>query len=1049
MMAGSPYFGYLYDDSQTKCLSSSSFCYRHSESGQVAFYDAGAQVGSVSDPFSSLPSTATVFSLELFRASESICIATAYATEGTYPTEITFEVMSAYDGTSWSDLTTGSDFGAVCPSTDECFVNSDGSFTSYDGSSWSTPINPFASDSYSSDSLYDLSCLSDSFCVGTSIDEETSFFDGTSWSDPIEAGTVTCISATFCYGTSSGSIATYDGSSWSSATNPFASDGASSDSIDEVSSASSSLCYASSEAGYASIFDGSTWSTATNPYASAGDLFSLTSATTAHCSSNGGALTPTAPYGRAVSALEADDPSRAGCGCTGIQPKAGEPVNTATGDFETNSVDLSEPGSGVPLGFVASYSSLLAQSQVANDLPSGSLGYGWSDDLEMSISVDTDTSAATVSEENGAQITFDPYSVQTSPWWCNGATNYCATAPRSIATLNHNTDGTWTFVRSLSGATTFTFDATGVLVSEADAAGDSISSSAGTPGSGECPSSAASCTVWTSSITGRAITLVYNSDDELSSVVDQGGNSTTFCDFDQSCAPSSGGQEGDLASITQYSGTSVARTTAYSYDSSNSNTDLQHDMLTAVPPGGGSTDETSNTYGSGGRVTAQILPGGSAYTFAYSGSSYADDNGSPIGGTTTVVYYADGTGSGEPSTTDVYTYANGVEQSEAVDTTGTDRTKSYLRDPTTLLATTATDLDGNTTETQVSGANDGDELPSANVLTSTDGDGNTSAFAYTSLNLPWCEVDPADYANGTRCPSTEPSSPPAPGTQLGYTLTLYDSSGIRVASTTDPLGNTSTYGYTSGVSGVPDGLQYCTIDPVQYAAEYAADSSTAGQCPTYGTTQAGVTTKTFDSSGDVLSSTDPDGNTTSYTYGSAASPGLPTVTTDPDGTVTTDTYNAEGEILTQVVTGTTGSYSATTAYAYDSSGRQWCEVGPYDYSLGITLSDSKPTSPPTGTPGYTDTIYNSNGQVTSTTNPIGGTTQYAYDSAGNKYCTVSPDNYASAIRCPTSLPLTTPTVGDDSYVGATIDTYNAQNQVVQVTNPLGGITSVVTTPQAT
>ena len=277
-----------------------------------------------------------------------------------------------------------------------------------------------------------------------------------------------------------------------------------------------------------------------------------------------------------------------------------------------------------------------------------------------------------------------------------------------------------------------------------------------------------------------------------------------------------------------------------------------------------------------------------------------------------------------------------------------------------------------------------------------------------------------------------PSAPPAAGSRIGYTLTLYTPTN-QVASTTDPLGNTTVNAYTSGVAGVPNGLLYCTVDPANHA--------TGVVCPVYGASHAsGTTTKTFDVSGDVLTSTDGDGNTTTYSYGSPANPGLPTVTTDSDGVVTTVTYDARGDVLTQVVTGTTGTYSATTQYAYDSAGRKFCQVDPYEYSNSVRCPTTPPTSPPTGTPGYTDTIYNANGQVVSTTSPIGGTTQYAYDGAGNNYCSVSPTNYASGTRCPTALPLTAPTVGADSYLGATIDTFNANNQIIQATSPLGGIT---------
>ena len=1044
---GNPFGGDFYAAS-LNCLPTT-VCYAETGDGEAAIFADGAQVGATSEPFSGIGS---VFYASMACATESDCISTALIEVGTYPFEHDVNYLSGFDGTGWSPI--DGDFydtkvgPSSCPTDSLCASNSDGSVVFFDGTSWSTPVNPFSDDLESGDLVEGVQCESATFCMATSVDGFSSVFNGTSWTSPVQVGNPTCLAGGFCYSTSSGAggeISTYDSGGWSLPVNPFSSDGQPSDDIESATCVSASLCFASSQDGLASTFDGSSWSSATDPYAPTGGLYTLTCVNSDQCGSDGGAEASDAPYGLGVSALEADSPSTANCRCAPVQPWVGDPVNTSTGDFKTTTTALSVPGAGAPLSLTASYNSLAAQDETSGDESAGPLGYGWSDSLGMSVTVDPTTEVATVTEENGAQITFAPYSADTSPWWCMGATNYCPTAPRYIATLNHNSDATWTLVRSLSGTQTFTFDMTGQLTQETDTSGDSLSSSAGTPGSGQCPSSATSCTVWTNSASGRSITLVYDSSGDLTSAIDQSGNKTTFCHFGQSCAPSTGGQTGDLASVTQYAGTSLAQTTQYSYDSTNTTSDLQHDMITVVQPGGGSSAETTNSYGSGGRIVAQTEPGGAEYTLGYSGSSYATDNGSDGGGSTAVTFYPDGEGSGEPSTTNDYSYLDGVMQSETVDTGGSDKVESYTRDLTTLLPTSSTDLDGNTASESISGTENGTTLPSANVLFSTDGDGNTTQFAYTSENMPWCEVDPADNANGVSCPSSMPSAPPAPGTYIGYTLTLYNSQG-QVQSQTDPLGNTTVYGYTSGVSGVPDNLLYCTIDPVQYAAEYAVDPATAGICPSYGTNQSGVSTKTYDSAGDMTSSTDADGNTTSYTYGSSANPTLPTVTTDPDGQVTTDTYNPEGEILTQVVTGTTGSYTATTQYAYDSEGRKYCEVDPLEYANSVRCPTSPPTSPPTGTPGYTDTIYNADGEVISTTNPIGGTTQYAYDGAGNQYCSVSPDNYANGTSCPTSLPLTVPTPSSDPYPGATIHTFNALNQLVQTTNPLGGITLDVYDP---
>jgi hypothetical protein len=43
------------------------------------------------------------------------------------------------------------------------------------------------------------------------------------------------------------------------------------------------------------------------------------------------------------------------------------------------------------------------------------------------------------------------------------------------------------------------------------------------------------------------------------------------------------------------------------------------------------------------------------------------------------------------------------------------------------------------------------------------------------------------------------------------------------------------------------------------------------------------------------------------------------------------------------------------------------------------------------------------------TGPTGGTTLYAYDQAGNQYCTVGPKAYANGVICPSAEPATPPT----------------------------------------
>jgi RHS repeat-associated protein len=412
-------------------------------------------------------------------------------------------------------------------------------------------------------------------------------------------------------------------------------------------------------------------------------------------------------------------------------------------------------------------------------------------------------------------------------------------------------------------------------------------------------------------------------------------------------------------------------------------------------------------------------------TFSYSG-----DNASVTGGSTTVTTYPDGTGSGEPTEVTTYDYSSNVLMSETTGVgTASAATEGFARDPDSLQPLTTTDANDNTTIDTYNTAGD--------TLTTTDAVGNTTQNAYNSLNQAWCTVDGADYANGVRCPQTPPASTPAPGTSdpdLGMTISFYDASDQLIA-TTDALGNTTTYSYTQGISGVPIGLQYCSVDPVSYQKGIA--------CPGYGAPHVtGTTTETFDSAGDKTSSTDADGNTTTYAYADPSNPGLVSSQTDPDGTVTSYTYNGEGEVTSQVES--FGSYPAKTLYAYDSYGRKYCEVDPAAAAAGIACPSSPPSSPPTpGSDPYlgaTITSYDADGRVVQSTNPLGGIAYTAYDQAGEQFCSVAPEEAAVGVTCPASAPSSPPTVGDDPYLGATITTYDPDGRVVQTTNPLGGIT---------
>jgi RHS repeat-associated protein len=710
------------------------------------------------------------------------------------------------------------------------------------------------------------------------------------------------------------------------------------------------------------------------------------------------------------------------CGCSG--GAVGDPVDAATGDFHESVTDVSLPGAGVPLVFSRTYDAQAAQAEVSAGAAAGALGYGWSDNLGMSLSYSSSSQTATVTEENGAETTFMPYVSGASPVWCTSATTFCSTAPRVDATLNKNSNGSWTYVRSVGGQETFSFSSAGVLTSVADAAGHTLSSSAYSPGTGQtaCPSGN-TCTAWTSSGSGRELVLAVNGSGQLTSVFDANSTvSTTFAYTGTGCSTWGTGKPTDLCSSVDPG----SITEKYTYDSGNSTAAFDYDMLSETPPG--ATAATSNVYNTSGQITQQTDPAGQVTTFSYSGT-----NASLAGGTTTVTTYPQGTGTGKPTEATAYQYSSNVLVAETVGAgTSSASTRSFEVDPVSLLPVVSEDGDGNASSFtyQTYSGSGGTSVSSGNVLSSTDGAGNTTAYAYNQFNQAWCQVAPGEQANGVACPSSPPSSPPGPGASdpnLGATISFYNSAD-QLTATTDALGRTTTYSYTSGVSGVPNGLVYCSVDPVDYQKSVS--------CPAYGAAHvSGTITFKFDSAGDKTASTDADGNTTSYVYASSGHPGLVSSETDPDGTATSFTYNGAGEVTAKTVT--FGSYSATTVDGYDSVGRLYCTIAALAYSQGHTTCQSPaPTSPPTAGidpwPGQSITIFDSDGRAIDTVNPLGGVTQTGYDQAGEVFCSVSPANYAASKTCPAP--------GGAWTAGITVTGFDANSRPIQVTNPLGGVT---------
>ena len=272
---------------------------------------------------------------------------------------------------------------------------------------------------------------------------------------------------------------------------------------------------------------------------------------------------------------------------------------------------------------------------------------------------------------------------------------------------------------------------------------------------------------------------------------------------------------------------------------------------------------------------------------------------------------------------------------------------------------------------------------------------------------------------------TKVVQPSLDGTQATrpVTTTTYDADG-NVQTVTDPRGFVTTYYYDESnrkiveEDAVGDYTWYyydndgnlvdvvnangatSASPPAEVSGSTVADDTTRyfydalgrkiEECgPVSGGGAGCVTTQyAFDASGNMTSTTDPNGNTTSYVYNLE---GQQTETIDALGDVTTTVYDAVGNVLS-----TTNALGATTFFQYDPTNRKIASISPLPYSGEGQASNSPLPLAGEGqgvrvlsVPGegqivvaggpITTWAYDHDGNVTSITDPLGNTTWTQYN----------------------------------------------------------------------
>lgn len=469
---------------------------------------------------------------------------------------------------------------------------------------------------------------------------------------------------------------------------------------------------------------------------------------------------------------------------------------------------------------------------------------------------------------------------------------------------------------------------------------------------------------------------------------------------------------GQLASVTD----ALGNVTKYTYDALG-------DRLTLTNPAGVTT---SYAYDAAGNLLTTTLDG------------YTGNPSAPIAAENLVQDSRSYDPSGnlasdtnvKGTTTDYTYYGNGaLASSYVVGSSGHENVQTYVYDPAGnkisetspggLVVNTAYNADNQVT-TQTTDPTGVDRTSAAvydadgNVLTQTQTGGGVTQTETTTYNAMDQQLSQTVDNTGGNLTTTyvrdERGLVISETDPAGHTTTYENDEAGRPVVTTSPAVSVQTGTGAAPVTADPVAMvgydtygdKVETSDPDGNVTTYAFDQD--GQqvsttdpsytAPGSSTPVNGTSTTVYNDLGQQTSQTDPMGNTAKYGYdqlGDEASE------TDPGGGVSTYTYDAAGEQLSE--TDPTGAQSETT---YDALGHKVTTTdlvrqnasAAYTTTYGYDDAGNQ-TSQTSPTGVITRATYNAVGEQTSTTDGAGNTTNYAYDLDGNLVKTTLPDGTSS------------------------------------------------------
>ncbi len=270
-------------------------------------------------------------------------------------------------------------------------------------------------------------------------------------------------------------------------------------------------------------------------------------------------------------------------------------------------------------------------------------------------------------------------------------------------------------------------------------------------------------------------------------------------------------------------------------------------------------------------------------------------------------------------------------------------------------------------------------------------------------------------------------TPPSSAPPEGLSYTLYDTDGNQLYSTVGVYqpGSSSASYLRTGYQLFNGNTVTLNGNNISCAARAPSPSLPCATINADGV----VTQLGYDSTGDLTSSSTPDGNGTQNavsTYGYDGD-GERTSATAPDGNVsggnagnytTITAFNTDGKQTSVTQAGGSGATVTprTTYYGYDADNNQ------------TTVKDPR---------GYTTTTtYNADDKPILVTDPDGNATLTCYDGDGNTAQTVPAVGVATSNLTPASCPASYPSGYSDRLASdATVSTFNALGKEIQQTTP--------------